>query len=88
MPAANDDLSIVYEASHEESETPRRPTTFGEQTFSKAGVMLRVAGDGEGYPFVVEGRDVAVPEGVPEDVHGSNDSSRSRDYKITQQRVL
>lgn len=91
MPPAEDDLSVVYEET-EATTTPAavplssrrgvpRPTTFGEGMFAHAGGNVNVllhARDGERYPFV-EQRGVSVPpEGVPEDVHGSSGSLRSR----------
>ncbi|KAF8517761.1 hypothetical protein JB92DRAFT_2904481 [Gautieria morchelliformis] len=65
LPPADDDLSIVYEASHEDSDSvppsrPHRPT-FGEHMFVEGGI----------------GRPISTPVGVPEDVQEGGQSNGS-----------
>ena len=65
-PPADDDLSIVYEASHEDSDSmppsrAHRPT-FGEHMFVEGGI----------------GRAIPTPLGVPEDVQESGHSNGSQ----------
>jgi hypothetical protein len=72
LPPADDDLSIVYEASHEDSDSlpPSRAyrPTFGEHMFVEGGI----------------GRPISTPLGVPEDVQEggqSNGTSSSNNSK-------
>ncbi|KAF8529211.1 hypothetical protein BU17DRAFT_80400 [Hysterangium stoloniferum] len=87
LPPADDDLSIVYEASHEDSDSvglppsrAARPTTFGRDAF----VSMDSAGQTErefGEDMFIEGgigRHIPSPLGVPEDVverHGAGSGS-------------
>lgn len=87
LPPADDDLSIVYEASHEDSDSvglppsrAARPTTFGRDAF----VSMDSAGQTErefGEDMFIEGgigRHIPTPTGVPEDVverHGAGSGS-------------
>jgi len=63
LPPADDDLSIVYEASHEDSDSvpPSRAyrPTFGEHMFVEGGI----------------GRPISTPVGVPEDVQEGGQSN-------------